>query len=146
MVELVRVYVPLRPHQVRELVDEGRLAAPLFGVSTAGAPEHDTDLQEEAALQHAARLALATEEPVIIAAADVSAEVATGTAGRAAGVEPRASEVLEVTVPGDIALARVAALLVGDDVLGTQPAVVDRGKVELSWYDTTELTQLVSLL
>jgi hypothetical protein len=61
-------------------------------------------------------------------------------------VEPRASEVLEVTVPGDIALARVAALLVGDDVLGTQPAVVDRGKVELSWYDTTELTQLVSLL
>lgn len=146
MVAPVRVYVPLRAHQVHELVDQGRLAAPLFGVSAAGGPGQDTDLQEEAALQHAARLASERQEPVIIAAADVSAEVATPAAEGAAGVQRQASGFLEVTVAGDIDLARVAALLVGDDVLGTPTAPADRDKVELSWYDTTELTQLVSLL
>lgn len=152
MPELVRVYVPLHAHQVRELADSGRLPAPVDGVS---APAGDgAEEREHAALQRAARIARESGRPVFVAAADVDAAAMTArvlgsgpdrtVAVAEAGPEP--ADAHEVRVSGEIPLTRVAALLVGDDVVGTEPALGDGDQIELSWYDTTELAHLASLL
>ncbi len=144
----LRVYLPLRPDQVRELADTGRLAGPVAAIAVSDTGPTEVEEREHAALQQAARVALQAGQPVLVAAVDVAAvDVAAdlGTDSAATPAEAGAAAGT-VTVTGGVVVSRVAALLVGDDVLGTEPARDDRGQVELSWYDTTELAQLVSLL
>lgn len=140
----LRVYLPLRIDQVRELADSGRLAGPVDGFAVGEDSGTEIEDSEHAALQRAARVALDSDQPVLVAAADVA--TADLRAGDAASQEPREPRVVATTVTGDVERSRVAALLVGDDVLGAEPVLDDGHPVELSWYDTTELDQLMSLL
>ncbi len=155
----LRVYLPLRPDQVRELADTGRLAGPVAAVAVSDTGPIDVEEREHAALQQAARVALQAGHPVLVAALDVAAvdvaavDVAAAQVARADPSTDGAATPAEadarggaVTVTGGVVLSRVAALLVGDDVLGIGSVLDDRGPVELSWFDTTELTHLVSLL
>lgn len=150
----LRVYLPLRPDQVHELADTGRVAGPVSGVVVSEAIGIEVEEREHAALQQAAGVALQAGHPVLVAAADVAAaDMAAADMTAADLVNDSAATPPEtgarggaVTVTADIVLSRVAALLVGDDVLGTESVLDDRIQVELSWYDTTELTHVASLL
>lgn len=140
----VRCYVPVTPQQLRQLRDERRLAGPLpaFAVTTAvqsANPSGDLDQWEFASLQEAARSLVTGGSPVVLAAADVVRESVRRRDDEAAGAR------VEV---GDVDLPRVAAFHLGDDVVtGQARAVVDaRGEIELSWYDTTELSHVVDLV
>lgn len=158
MPELVRVYVPLQARQLRELAVAGRLPAPVDGVCAPSGSGSEAEEREHAALQRAARAARDSGGPVLIAAADVdTADVDVQGTARVVGHDPDRTAAVPadeaetpdasvVTVSGEILLTAVAALLVGDDVLGTDPALDDRDQTELSWYDPTELAHLVSLL
>lgn len=153
MPELVRVYVPLHAHQVRELADTGRLSAPVDGICAPGGSRSEAEEGEDAALQRAARCALDSGDRVLVAAADIDVDVTTRVDGhdrdRRATVATGDAETpgaYVVAVTGDIPLTRVGAMLVGDDVLGSEPALGDHDQIELSWYHATELAHLVSLL
>lgn len=138
----VRCYVPMTPDHLRTLLEERRVAGPLPATTVtasvrAADPAGELEEWEHAALQAAARERLDAGLPVVVAAVDltedhVSMDDDTGSAA--------------VTV-GDVDLPRVAALLLGDDVVSTdaasRPAPGD--EVELSWYDTTELAHVVEL-
>lgn len=139
----VRCYLPLTPRQVRTLLQERRLGGPLpaYAVTPAVEAAHaggDLEEWEFAALQEAARSQLAGDAPVIVAAADVAEEGVLRREDEAAGAR------VEV---GDVDLPRVAALHLGDDVVtGRRGAVVeDHQGIELSWYDTTEISHVVEL-
>lgn len=145
----LRVYLPLRPDQVHELADTGRVAGPVSGVVVSEAIGIEVEEREHAALQQAAGVALQAGHPVLVAAADVAAAdmTAADLVNDSAATPPETgARGGAVTVTADIVLSRVAALLVGDDVLGTESVLDDRIQVELSWYDTTELTHVASLL
>lgn len=145
----LRVYLPLRPDQVHELADTGRVAGPVSGVVVSEAIGIEVEEREHAALQQAAGVALQAGHPVLVAAADVAAAdmTAADLVNDSAATPPEnGARGGAVTVTADIVLSRVAALLVGDDVLGTESVLDDRIQVELSWYDTTELTHVASLL
>lgn len=134
-----RIYLPLTPAQVIHLHRHRRLSAPLKGVAVTEAvrraePGGDEESWEYAAMQQAAAAA-AAQGAVIVAAADVAPallkeEGADGAVLLSAGVE----------------LRRVASFHLGDDVVSGASPAVGTEPVELSWYDTTELEQLVSLV
>lgn len=140
MADLVRIYLPLTPDQCRELARERRLPGGLAGYAVtesvrASDPGGDQESWEYAALQDAAAAAHAARRPVIVAAVDVDRHQ----------VDDRPSTGSQVTVAGAVTLPRVAALHVGDDVLGGEVSAGPGEEIELSWYDTTELEHLVSL-
>lgn len=139
----VRCYLPVSPEQVRRLRDERRLTGPLpaFAVTSAVQAAHaggDLDEWEFVALQEAARSLLVGGAPVIVAAADVAEEAVRRRDDQAAGAR------VEV---GDVDLPRVAALHLGDDVVTSRRDAVAEGPqgIELSWYDTTEISHVVEL-
>ena len=140
----VRCYVPVSSQQLRGLRDDRRLSGPLPGYAVTAAvqaahPAGDAEEWEYLALQEAARSLRVDGAPVIVAAADIIQESVRRRDDDAAGAR------VEV---GDVDLPRVAALHLGDDVVtGDAGAVVisDRGEIELSWYDTTELAHVVDL-
>jgi hypothetical protein len=136
----VRIYLPLTREQCRELAESRRLPGgrPAYAVTEAvrgSDPGGDLESWEYAALQDAAAAALTAGQPVIVAAVDVDRDQ----------VDDRPSTGSRVEVVGEITLPRVAALHVGDDVLGASLQVEPGAEIELSWYDTTELEHLVSL-
>lgn len=140
MADLVRLYVPLTKQQCRQLAAERRLPRGLTGYAVTEAvrasdPGGDQESWEYAALQDAAAAAHAAGQPVIVAAVDVDRGL----------VDDLPSTGSRVRVNGEITLPRVAALHVGDDVLGGQITAGPGEEIELSWYDTTELEHLVSL-
>lgn len=136
----VRVYLPLSTEEATSLHRERRLETdhPGFAVTDAvrtSHPDGDQELWEYAALQDAAQHCLDSDAPVLVAAADLD-EHQVHDSGR---------EGSRVRVTGTVTLPRVAALHVGDDVLGEEASYDPGAEVELSWYDTTELGHLVSL-
>lgn len=137
----VRVYLPLSPEDARRLHRERRLEAdhPGFAVTDAVRNSHpggDQELWEYAALQDAAQHCVGSGAPVLVAAADIDPQQVLDS-----GLEGS-----RVRVAGTVTLPRVAALHVGDDVLGMQADYDPDAELELSWYDTTELGHLVSLV
>lgn len=138
----VRCYVPVGQEQLTRLHDDRTLAGPLTAYAVTAAvrlahPAGDDEEWEYAALQEAAAALVAGGAPVVVAAADLESERVTE--GRDAGAQ--------VTV-GDVDLPRVAALHLGDDVVsGRRDALGGTaGELELSWYDTTELDQVLELV
>lgn len=139
----VRCYVPLQVEQLTTLRDDRRLTGPLRATAVtrsvrAATPSGDTEEWEYVSLQAAARGMLVEGHPVIVAAVDL--EDSEVDASRAEGPQVRV---------GDVALPRVAALHLGDDVVtgdrSALPAADDEGEIELSWYDTTEIEHVVEL-
>lgn len=138
----LRCYLPLSPEQLDTLRTQRRLAGPLRATTVtrsvrASLPSGDQDEWEYAALQAAALGLAADGQPVIVAAVDLVTE--TVDASRPEGPLVRV---------GDVDLPRVAAIHVGDDVVTGDPeALPDPDEeIELSWYDTTEITQVVELV
>lgn len=135
-----RVYVSLTPAQVRDLgsgsVDASSL--PAFAVTpqlreALPAGPNASEAQEEwenRAMQDAAAAGAA---PVCVTALDVPA----------AAVDPGPMSLpAQVTLTGRIALDQVVSFHVGD--AGVQPQPDE--EIELSWYDVTELDDVVVLL
>ncbi len=143
MSPIVRCYLPLTPAQLVVLHRTRRLQESLTAFTAwtpsagEGGREHDEE-GEHAALQSAARHVLSRGGPVIVAAADLERSVLDGLEVSGSGSVAQVGS--EVTLP------RVAALHVGDDVLGQSLAAADDEEIELSWYDTTEVDHLVGLL
>lgn len=140
---LRRAYLPVSSAQLRELAQTRRLAPPLTGFSVTEAlrathPGTDGEELEHLALQQAAKAGLESGRPVIVVAADVDGIDSAPTAA--------APQAALVQVSGEVRVARVAAIHVGDELVGGRPVLGLPGQVELSWYDTTELEHLVSLL
>ncbi|WP_153398529.1 DUF6912 family protein [Ornithinicoccus halotolerans] len=137
----VRVYLPISPEDAQRLHRERSLELdhPGFAVTDAVRTSHpggDQELWEYAALQDAAQHCLDTGAPVLVAAADIDPHQ----------VHDSELEGSRVTVAGTLTLPRVAALHVGDEALGAETSHDPDAEVELSWYDTTELGHLVSLV
>lgn len=137
----LRCYLPLSPEQLETLRADRRLPGPLRATTVtrsvrAAAPSGDQEEWEYAALQAAAVGLAADGRPVIVAAVDLVTE--TVDASRPEGPQVRV---------GDVDLPRVAALHVGDDVVTGDPGALPAPdeEIELSWYDTTELGQVIDL-
>lgn len=138
----LRCYLPLSPDQLRTLRTDRRLPGPLRATTVtrsvrAGLPSGDQEEWEYAALQ-AAALGLATDgQPVVVAAVDLVTETVDAT--RPEGPQVRV---------GDVDLPRVAAIHVGDDVVTGDPTALPgpEEEIELSWYDTTEIAQVIELV
>lgn len=137
----VRCYVPLDPDQLARLQADRRLAGPrpAYAVTGPVREAHTAGDQEEweyAALQEAAQTLRLEGAPVLLAAVDLTADQVDATHPDGARVQV-----------GDVDLPRVAALHLGDDVVTGDPtAVQDQDEeVELSWYDTTEISHVVDL-
>lgn len=135
----VRCYIPLGTTQLESLRDERRLTGPLRATAVtadlrAADPAADEEEAEYAAAQEAATLTAGGGESVILAAADLTEDSVTPVEGA------------WVTVR-DVALPRVAALHLGDDVVtGDRSTLPAEGEeLELSWYDTTELEHVIEL-
>lgn len=136
----LRCYLPLSPDQVEQLHTDRRLDGPLeayvvtqdIRAARAGA---DDEAWEFDALQAAARSLQEAGAPVIVAAADPGEQ----QVDLGAGANP--VRLAELDLP------RVAALHVGDDVVTGEPGqvIVSEGAIELSWYDTTEIAQVIEL-
>ncbi|MGB3830026.1 MAG: hypothetical protein WA962_14755 [Ornithinimicrobium sp.] len=141
-----RMYFPLAPAHVAELHARGRLEAGLraFAVTDAiraAEPEADEELWEFLALQDAASCARTAGGPVVVAAADIA-----DPSGDTMSSDPTRGVL--TTIP--LLLADVASLHLGDDALGSSgPSAAqhrDDEHIELSWFDTTELAQVVRYL
>ncbi|WP_131103988.1 DUF6912 family protein [Ornithinimicrobium sufpigmenti] len=137
----LRCYLPLSPEQLDTLRTDRRLTGPLRATTVtrsvrASLPSGDQDEWEYAALQAAALGLSADGQPVIVAAVDLVQE--TVDAARPEGPQVRV---------GDVDLPRVAAFHLGDDVVTGDPATLPAPdeEIELSWYDTTELEQVIEL-
>lgn len=143
MSSFVRIYVPVTSADLQELRDRRELRAGVgFTVTDAvrtSDPNGEDESWEHAAMQDAAAATVAAGAPVVVIAADVPAEAVT--AGQAGS---------RVEITSAIPLPRIASVHVGDDVLSGTPlsaSPADAGsEIELSWYDTTELDQVVRLL
>lgn len=143
----IRCYLPLGGELAEGLHRQGSLEGDLVAFvvtqSVRGSdPGGDEESWEYAALQDAARYCQQEGIAVVVAAADVARDT----------IDDAAPAGSRVTVRGPVARARVAALHVGDDVLGDAAARAGTGpggtgpEIELSWYDATELADVVDLL
>lgn len=138
-----RVYLPLRPDQLRELAERRLVRGPLEAYAVTGSvrrsdPDGDEESWEHDALQDAAAERRESGGPVLVAAADLDRSV----------VDDRAPHGSRVRVTTDLLLARIAAFHAGDDLL-RRPApdrVDPDAQIELSWFDTSELGHLVTLV
>ncbi|MGB3257178.1 MAG: hypothetical protein WBG89_07635 [Ornithinimicrobium sp.] len=145
MAPATRMYVPLAPGQVAALLAHGQLESGLIAFAVddqtrAADPDGDEELWEFRALQRAARHIRSKEWPVVVAAADVG----TATIAPVDGVPGARS----VDVP--LLHTDVASLHLGDDALQGRATVAadhhDDEQIDLSWFDTTELAQVVRYL
>lgn len=137
----VRIYLPLTAGQLRSLASERRIDEALTGYAVTDSvrrsdPSGQDESWEYAALQDAAAHCRAAGWPVIVAAADLPR----------GQVDDQAPAGSQVQVNGSLDLPRVAAFHVGDDVIGGAGAGEQDGRIELSWYDTSELDHLVRLI
>lgn len=143
-----RIYLPLGSARCRALADRRHLEdTPLQAHAVTRAlevahPGAGTELHEHLALQAAARAALAEArdagDRVVVAAADVDAELVEDGAGQKE--EPSA-----VRVAQGLALQRIASFHVGDPGIALAGPDGDE-ELELSWYDATELGVVLDLL
>lgn len=137
--QTVRCYLPLSLEQLQQLHRERQLSGPLAATTVTDEvrsqlPEADEEEAEHEVAQVAAERLVADGMPVVLVAADIEGgEVSPG--------EGPWAEVSGVTLP------RVAALYLGEDVVAA-----DRGprpdpdeELQLSWFDTTELEQVIAL-
>lgn len=138
----LRCYLPLSPELLRTLRADRRLPGPLRATTVtrsvrASVTSGDQEEEEYAALQAAALGLAADGQPVIVAAVDLVTE----------NVDASRPEGPQVRV-GDVDLPRVAAIHVGDDVVTGDPAALPAPdeEIELSWYDTTEIAQVIELV
>ena len=138
----LRCYLPLSPQQLETLRRDRRLPGPLRACTVtrsirAALPSGDQEEWEYAALQAAALGLAADGAPVIVAAVDLVQD--SVDASRPEGPQVRI---------GDVDLPRVAALHVGDDVITADPGALPGPdeEIELSWYDTTELGQVIEMV
>ena len=142
----VRCYVPLSPQQVDELRTRRHLDGPLDAYAVTGAIRAsrsggDDEEWEYAALQEAAASLARQGLPVLVAAVDLVTEKVDLLDGAPStgGEEGRA----RVT---DLDLPRAAAFHLGDDLItGEVPAMAAGELIELSWYDTTEISHVAEL-
>ncbi len=144
----IRMYFPLTPAQVAQLSDEGRIDAGLVGFAVddsirAGDPDGDAELWEFLSLQRAAAHAHSAGGPVVVAAADVSSST----------VIPSPGQELGAALNGPLAIAGVVCIHLGDDALALgaggiealsqRPDPVSGEHIDLSWFDISEMAQVV---
>ncbi|MGB3763524.1 MAG: hypothetical protein WA966_09890 [Ornithinimicrobium sp.] len=141
-----RMYFPLAPDQVAALLAHGLLESGLMAFAVdnqtrAADPDGDEELWEFRALQRAARYMRSKELPVVVAAADVDEATMTAPVDGVPGAR-------SVDVP--LLRADVASLHLGDDALQGRTITAadhyDDEQIDLSWFDTTELAQVVRYL
>ncbi len=146
MSPVTRMYFPVAPDQVATMLAQGRLEPGLMAFAVddairASAPEADEEFWEFRALQRAAAYARAHGGPIVVAAADVPDAVEISEHGQALGA---------LSVNAELRRGDLASFHLGDDALsgqsrrGEQPQ--DDEQIDLSWFDTTELAQVVRLL
>lgn len=135
----VRCYLPLRPDQLEQLRSARQLGGPLPATAVTDQvreliPDGDEEEREFIAAQVAAASLVASGSPVLVAAADVQADV----------VLPDEGAWVQVA---SVDLPRVAAVHVGDDVVTGDSAALPGldEEIELSWFDTTELDHVIEL-
>lgn len=139
----IRVYLPLSTQQLGTLSVDRKLSTPeLTGfavtprlLSTLGSVEDD-ESGEYAALQEAA-FQVTVQVGRVVAAADIEA----------AQVDARIDSLPDaaagqVMVRGGLELRRIVSLQVLDPVNERDPGT----ELDLSWYDVTELSQLLEIL
>ncbi len=141
-----RMYFPLAPEQVATMLAHGHLDAGLtaFAVDDAirsADPEADEEFYEFQALQHAAKYAQAAGGPTVVAAADIDDSVSTSPQPQTRGA---------VFLEAALRRADLASFHLGDDALSGRNTPSgphdDHAQIELSWFDTTELAQVVRYL
>lgn len=141
-----RMYFPLAPDQVAAMLDHGHLEPGLVAfavddVIRASAPENDEEFWEFLALQRAAAYARSAGWSTVVAAADIDASVIVRT-------DPETSGAVSINAP--LLRADLASFHVGDDALSGDAAPTfehdDDEQIDLSWFDTTELAQVVRYL
>lgn len=147
----IRMYFPLTPAQVARLHADRRLDAGLVGFDVDesirnGEADGDSELWEFAALQRAAAHARNTGGPVVIAAVDVTSSTdLTMLRDERTG-----------TLNHPLVIENVACLHLGDDALDAgalddgafeESAGPEAGQhIDLSWFDISEMAQVVRLL
>lgn len=144
----IRMYFPLTPTQVGQLHAEGHIAAGLVGFAVDDSiresePDGDAELWEFLTLQRAASHALKADGPCVVAAADVAVSSRSSSAGQEVGA----------TLNHPLAIADVVCLHLGDDALGDHsvgdkprgqtPEPVPNEHIDLSWFDISEMAQVV---
>ncbi|QIX28600.1 hypothetical protein ncot_04555 [Nocardioides sp. JQ2195] len=133
----MRVYLPVTPGALAELVEQGRLAGPLDAHAVteelrAAWPDGDDEQWEYAALAAAADESWQTRGSAARRRHVVAADVAS--------VESRGDEVTGVRVVGDLVWKHVAAAHVDTVDLAEDP---DDDGPELAWFATQEIADLV---
>ncbi len=147
----IRMYFPLTPAQVVRLHTEKCLDAGLVGFAVDDSirnddPDGDAELWEFHALQRAAAHARNAAGPIVIAAVDVDSSSGVPTAGQE----------FSATLNHPLTIADVACLHLGDDAVGVDAVGVDAPRqspvsipgehIDLSWFDISEMAQVVRLL
>lgn len=144
MVATKRAYLPVEREQLCYLHSEGAIAAGVLAHCVTDAlrsssPSSDEEELEFIALQQAARQAIAAGRPVIIAAVDLPCSA----------VDPSAEFAFVVTAPvpaGDVVsfhLSDTALDALSGANLEPGEELDEQKAVELSWFDVTELPQIV---
>jgi hypothetical protein len=137
----VRVYLPLQPEHLVALQDGEELEVGLRGFAVTeqirrALAGDDVEEQEFLALQQAASAARATGAVVLIGAADVPATALT----QAGNDEPA----LQVAVA--LEAKDFASFHLDDAALGrseTAPSADADESIDLSWYDVSEMSQIL---
>ncbi len=142
----IRMYFPLTPNQVAQLHADRCLDAGLVGFAVDDSirkddPDGDAELWEFRALQRAAAHARNADGPIVIAAVDAPSSSDAPTAGQE----------FSATLNHPLAIADVACLHLGDDALGVDilrqsPVSFPGEHIDLSWFDISEMAQVVRLL
>lgn len=148
MSQEIRVYIPLTPDLVARLQTYGQLDSGLVGFVVDDEirtlePQADQDLWEFLALQRAAVHASNGEGPIAIAAADIPVPL----------LETNVAPASSATLNEGLAVADVVCFHLGDDALGlAAPTIQTAGPdaesvagypIELSWFDISEVAQVV---
>lgn len=146
MSPVTRMYFPLAPDQVAAMLAQDRLESGLMAFAVddairASAPEAEEDFWEFQALQRAAAHARDRGGPTVVAAADVDDAVETSVHRYAPGA---------LSVNAELRRVDLASFHLGDDALSGHSPPVEQPQhdeqIDLSWFDTTELAQVVRLL
>lgn len=139
MKTLSRVYLPLQKADLETLRSTKELPGEALAVHTVTSalitafPTEDHESLEYTALQDAAIVSAGQGPRILIAAADVDPDL----------VMEGASEMdTSATIRGPLALPRVISLHLGDE--GDDGS--DEADIELSWYDVTEIDEVLAEL
>jgi len=144
----IRMYFPMTPAQVGQLHAEGHIDEGLIGFAVDDAmrdvePDGDAELWEFLTLQRAAAHALKAGGPVVVAVADVVVSSQSSSP----------EEDVKATRHPRLAISDVACFHLGDDALGVNtrgeaalgqsPEPASDEHIDLSWFDISEMTQVV---